>query len=60
VGLAYAGTDLISFAVQPLTTKILWGWIAGSVIQFAIAGGIVGGIYKPSPAHITFVKERRR
>ena len=46
VGLVYAGADLISFAVQPLTTKILGGWIAGSVIQFAIAGAIVGGIYK--------------
>lgn len=60
VGLVYAGIDLISFAVQPLTTKILWGWIAGSVIQFAIAGAIVGAIYKPSPAHVTFVKERPR
>lgn len=47
VGLVYAGADLISFAVQPLTTRILNGWIAGSVIQFAISGAIVGGIYKP-------------
>jgi hypothetical protein len=60
VGLMYAGTHLISFAVEPLTTKILWGWIAGGVIQFAIAGAIVGAIYKPAPAHITFVKERPR
>jgi len=30
------------------------------VIQFAIAGAIVGAIYKPAPAHITFVKERPR
>ena len=29
VGLVYAGPHLISFAVQPLTTKILCGWIAG-------------------------------
>ena len=48
VGLVYAGAHLISFAVEPLTTKILCGWIAGGVIQFAIAGAIVGGIYKPS------------
>ncbi len=48
VGLVYAGPHLISFAVQPLTTKILCGWIVGAVIQFAIAGGIVGAIYKPS------------
>jgi len=45
VGLVYAGADLISFAVEPLTTKILWGWIAGAVIQFAIAGAIIGAIY---------------
>ena len=48
VGLVYAGADLISFAVEPLTTKILCGWIAGSAIQFAISGAIVGAIYKPS------------
>ena len=47
VGLVYAGAHLISFAVEPLTTKILGGWILGGVIQFAIAGAIVGGIYKP-------------
>jgi hypothetical protein len=48
VALVYAGVDFISFAVQPLTTKILWGWILGDLIQFAIAGAIVGAIYKPS------------
>ena len=58
VGLMYAGPHLISFAVQPLTVKILFGWIAGAVIQFAIAGAIVGGIYKPAASNIMFVKER--
>jgi len=48
VALVYAGADLISFAVQPLTTKILSGWIAGDLIQFAIAGAIIGAIYKSS------------
>jgi hypothetical protein len=48
VALVYAGADLISFAVQPLTHKILAGWIVGDVIQFAIAGAIIGAIYKPS------------
>jgi hypothetical protein len=48
VGLVYAGAHLISFAVQPLTTKILCGWLVGGVIQFAIAGAIIGAIYKPS------------
>ena len=60
VGLLYAGPHLISFAVQPLTPKILGGWILGAIIQFTIAGAIIGAIYKPAPAHITFVKERPR
>jgi hypothetical protein len=50
LGLLFAGNDLISFAVQPLTTKILCGWIAGDLIMFAIAGAIVGAIYKPGGA----------
>jgi uncharacterized protein DUF1761 len=60
VGLVYAGPHLISFAVQPLTFKILFGWIAGAVIQFAIAGAIVGAIYKPAAAQVMYVKERSR
>jgi hypothetical protein len=60
VGLVYAGPHLISFAVQPLTFKILSGWIAGAVIQFAIAGAVIGAIYKPATEHIMYVKERLR
>jgi len=58
VGLVYAGPHLISFAVQPLTFKILCGWIAGAVIQFTVAGAIVGAIYKPAASDIMYVKER--
>ena len=58
VGLVYAGPHLISFAVQPLTFKILCGWIAGAVIQFAIAGAVVGAIYRPVAGHLMYVKER--
>jgi len=60
VGLVYAGPHLISFAVQPLTPKILCGWLAGAVIQFTIAGAIVGAIYKPAAEQIMYVKERPR
>jgi hypothetical protein len=60
VGLVYAGPHLISFAVQPLTFKILCGWIAGAVIQFTIAGAIVGAIYKPATTHLMYVRERSR
>ncbi|HEU5239986.1 MAG TPA: hypothetical protein VFU37_22830 [Pyrinomonadaceae bacterium] len=48
VGLVFAGNDLIAFAVHPLTTKILGGWIVGDLIMFAVAGAIIGAIYKPS------------
>lgn len=47
IGIFCAGGDLIRFAVQPLTTKILWMWIAGGLIEFAIVGALVGTIYKP-------------
>jgi len=60
VALVYAGVHVIDFAVMPLTTKILWGWIVGALIEYAIAGAIIGAIYKPASAHITFVKEPPR
>ena len=46
VALVYIGNDLITFAVQPLTTKILGGWIVGGLVMFAIAGAIIDAIYK--------------
>jgi hypothetical protein len=58
VALVYVGNDLITYTVQPLTTKILGGWIVGELIMFAIAGSIIGAIYRPASAHIPFVKER--
>src|SRR6266581_1982110 len=48
VALVYAGNNFITYAVQPLTTKILGGWIVGDILMFTIAGAIIGGIYKPS------------
>src|SRR6266545_6398868 len=50
VALVYVGSHLITFAVQPLTTKILGGWIVGGLLEFAIAGAIIGAIYKPAQA----------
>jgi hypothetical protein len=47
VAFLYIGNNLISFAVQPLTTKILCGWVIGNLLEFAIVGAIVGAIYKP-------------
>ena len=48
VALVYVGAHLITFAVQPITSKILWGWNVGAVMQFAVAGAIIGVIYKSS------------
>jgi hypothetical protein len=48
VAFLYVGDNLITFAVEPLTTKILGGWIVGNLLEFSIAGAIVGAIYKPS------------
>ena len=48
VACLYIGDNLVTFAVQPLTTKILGGWIVGNLLEFGIAGAIVGAIYKPT------------
>jgi hypothetical protein len=50
LGILGWGIDLIRFAVEPLTAKILWMWLAGDVISFALMGALVGAIYKPKPA----------
>src|SRR5450432_1670126 len=47
LGMLCVGVELIRFAVEPLTAKILWMWIVGDMIQFGIAGALVGAIYQP-------------
>jgi len=47
VGILTSGVNLIRFAVEPLTTKILCMWFAGDLICFALMGALVGAIYKP-------------
>ena len=55
LALVYIGVDFITYAVQPLTMKILCGWIVGNLIQFSIAGAIIGAIYKSSSPATTRV-----
>ena len=50
IGLLCSGVNLIRFATEPLTTKILGMWIAGDLLMFAIIGAAVGAIYKPKDA----------
>ena len=47
IGMLCSGVNLIRFATEPLTGKILGMWIAGDLIMFAIMGAIVAAIYKP-------------
>jgi hypothetical protein len=55
VALVYVGVDFTLYAVQPLTAKILAGWIVGDLIQFAIAGAIIGAIYKSTPTAPNYI-----
>jgi hypothetical protein len=48
VAFLFIGNNLIAFAVHPLTTKILCGWFVGDLLEFGIAGAIIGAIYKPA------------
>jgi hypothetical protein len=50
IGLIFVGLYFIRFAVEPLTMKILVLGDIGDVLEFAIAGAIVGAIYKPTTA----------
>ncbi|HZR77980.1 MAG TPA: hypothetical protein VFA58_02170 [Chthoniobacterales bacterium] len=44
----FIGLHFIRFAVEPLTTTILLLGSIGDLLEIAIAGAIIGAIYKPS------------
>lgn len=50
VGLFLCGLDFIHYAVQPLTTTLLGAWCIGGIVEMAVAGMIVGALYKPGAA----------
>jgi hypothetical protein len=52
-GLIYFGTNLITFAVQPFTGVLVTAWTIGGFVEMAIAGAIVGAIYKPATPRVT-------
>ncbi len=55
VALVYVGNDFIMFAVQPITIKSCAAGLWATVVQFGVAGAIIGVIYKSSsPAVIRF------
>jgi hypothetical protein len=47
IGILACGVNIIRFAVEPLTTNILFMWFAADLICFAVMGALVGAIYKP-------------
>jgi len=42
------GAHLITYAVQPFPGNLIMYWSIGAIIEMAIAGAIVGAIYKPA------------
>ena len=50
LALFLCGLDIIDYAVDPLTTTVLFAWWIGGIIELAIAGVIVGALYKPAAA----------
>jgi hypothetical protein len=49
-GVFQIGTYLIAYAVHPYTLALIGYWSIGVLVEMAIAGAIVGAIYKPAPA----------
>jgi len=50
MGLLFAGQTLISYAVQPLPGKLAAAWFINGFVEFAIAGMLLGAIYRPPTA----------
>ena len=46
VGLILVAGILITYAVQPIPSKIILAWSISAMIQVTLAGGIAAGIYK--------------
>jgi hypothetical protein len=53
LGILCCGIELIRYAVEPLSHKIIFMWFAGDLISFALMGAIVGAIYKPLSSNTT-------
>jgi len=47
LGILCCGIELIRYAAEPLSHRIILMWFAGDLISFALMGALVGAIYKP-------------
>jgi hypothetical protein len=50
LAVTYIGADLITYAVQPFPGNLIVIWSVAVLIEYAIAGAIVGAIYKAGSA----------
>ena len=50
VAVLRVGLNLITYAVQPLSVKIVVSWSIGGFLEAAVAGAIAGAIYKQTQA----------
>lgn len=46
IGLLFLPSNLIFYAVMPLPSVLAAAWILGGIIEMAVLGAIVAGIYK--------------
>jgi hypothetical protein len=49
-GIVYTGANLISYGAQPFAAHLITVYSIAGLIEYAIAGAIVGAIYKRGPA----------
>ena len=49
-GIVYTGANLISYGAQPFPGHLITVYSIAGLIEYAIAGAIVGTIYKAGPA----------
>ena len=49
-GIVYTGANLISYGAQPFPGDLITVYSIAGLIEYAIAGAIVGTIYKTGPA----------
>ena len=49
-GIIYTGANLISYGVQPFPGNLVAWYSISGLIEYAVAGAIVGTIYKTGPA----------
>jgi len=48
-GIIYTGANLISYGVQPFPAELIVRYSIAGLIEYSVAGAIVGAIYRSNP-----------